>query len=99
MNVLRNKIHHFFDHFKETKRCFERILHVGRFEAFMMCKVMTHLTAICCELDETILDIEYASTQLNDLTIYQSQESESAKRLRLALAYVYLMQDMWVIFT
>ena len=60
----------------------------------MMCKVMTHLTAVCCELDDTRLDIDYASAQLNDLTAYQSRESESAKRLRLTLAYAYLMQGM-----
>lgn len=99
MGVLRGKIHHFSGHFKEARRCLERILHAGRPEASMMCKAMAHLAAVCCELGETVLGIEYASAQLNDLTIYQSRESGSAKRLRLALAYAYLMQGMWVIFT
>ena len=64
-----------------------------------MCKTIAHLTAVCCELGETVLGIEYASAQLNDLTVYQSRESGSAKRLKLALAYAYLMQGMWLIFT
>ena len=99
MGVLRGKIHHFSGHFKDARRCLERILHPGRPEASMMCKTIAHLTAVCCELGETVLGIEYASAQLNDLTVYQSRESGSAKRLRLALAYAYLMQGMWVIFT
>jgi hypothetical protein len=70
MSILRDKIHHFFDHFKEARRCLERILHLERLEAFMICKIIAHLTAICCELGETMLGIEYASTQLNDLIVY-----------------------------
>lgn len=99
MSVLRSKIHHFFGYFKEARRCLERILHPRRLKAFIMCKIIAHPTAIRCELGETMLDIEYALAQLNDLIVYQSRESESAKRLRFALTYAYLMQDMWVIFT
>jgi hypothetical protein len=99
MGVLRGKIHHFSGHFNEARRYLERVLHARRPEAAIMSKAMAHLTAVCCELGETKLGIKYASAQLDDLTAYQSRESGSAKRLRLALAYAYLMQGMWVIFT
>ncbi len=99
MSFLRGKIHHFSGHFKEARVWLERVLHAKRPEASMMCKAMAHLSAVCCELGDTRLGIDYASAQLNDLTAYQSRESGSAKRLRLTLAYAYLMQGMWVIST
>lgn len=99
MGVLRGKIHHFSGHFIEARRYLERALHARRPEVAIMSKAMAHLTAVCCELGETKIGIKYASAQLDDLTAYQSRESGSAKRLRLALAYAYLMQGMWVIFT
>ena len=99
MSFFRGKIHHFSGHFREARVWLKRVLHARRPEASMMCKAMAHLTAVCCELGETKLGIDYASTQLSDLRIYQSQESGSAKRLRLSLAYAYLMQGMWTIFT
>lgn len=99
MGFLRGKIHHFSGHFKEARRFLVPILHAKPPEVSMMCKSMAYLSAVCCELGETGLGIRYASTQLTDITTYQSRESGNAKRLRLALAYAYLMQGMWVIFT
>ena len=57
----------------------------------MICKAMAHLTAVYCELGETKSGIYYALAQLKDITAYQSSASGSAQRLRLALAYTYLM--------
>ena len=99
MDVLRGRIYHFSDHFKEARRWLERALHSRRPEAAMMSKAISHLTAVCCELGEVSLGIKYALTQLDDFMVFQSRESGNAKRLRLALAYAYLMQGMWVIFT
>ena len=99
MGVLRGKIHHFSGHFIEARRYLEHAQHARRPEATIMSKAIAHLTAVCCELGETKLGIKYASAQLDDLMTYQSQESGNAKRLRLALAYAYLMQGMWAIFT
>ena len=65
----------------------------------MICKAMAYLTVVCCELGETRLGIEYALAQLKDVTAYQSRASGSAQRLKLTLAYAYLMQGVWVIFT
>ena len=98
MNFLRGKIHHFSGHFSQARVWLEQVLQTKRAEASMICKAIAHLTAVYCELGETQLGIGYASTQLDDLTVYQSRESGSAKRLRLALAYAYLMQGMWAIF-
>ena len=98
MNFLRGKIHHFLGHFNEARRLLEQILCVRHAEATMTCKTLAHLTAVCCELGETELGIRYASTQLADIGALQSPESKSAKRLKLALAYAYLMRVMLVIF-
>ncbi|KAL8788261.1 MAG: hypothetical protein Q9213_001781 [Squamulea squamosa] len=99
MSFLRGKIHRFSGNFKKARGCLEQVLRAGRPEASMMCKAMAHLTTVCCELGETRSGIVIALGQLDDLTAYQSRESGSAKRLRLALAYAYLMQGMWAIFT
>ena len=55
---------------------------------------MAHLTTVYCELGKTRLSIDYVLAQLINLTAYQSRESGSTKRLRLALAYAYLMQGI-----
>lgn len=99
MGVLRGRILHFSGHFNEARGYLGAALHARKPEASVMSKAMAHLTVVCCELGETKLGIKYASTQLDDLTAYQSRESGSAKRLSLALAYAYLMQGMWVLFT
>ncbi|KAL9005958.1 MAG: hypothetical protein Q9188_001287 [Gyalolechia gomerana] len=98
MSFLRGKIHHFSGKFKEARIHLEQVVHAQPTETSIICKAMSHLTTVCCELGKPELGINYAWTQLDDLTTNKSRESGSAKRLRLALAYAYLMHGMWAIF-
>ena len=62
MGFLRGKIHHFSGHFKDVRRFLEPILYAKRPEVSMMYKSMAYLSIVCYKLDETGLDIYYAST-------------------------------------
>lgn len=99
MSFLRGKIHHFSGYFKKAKGLLEQIMRARPSDAPMLSKVIAHLSAVCCELGDARLGINYASDQLNDIVkTYHSLNSGSVKRLRLALAYAYLMQGLWVTF-
>ncbi|KAI1318089.1 hypothetical protein F5Y16DRAFT_419143 [Xylariaceae sp. FL0255] len=95
--VQRGKILHFSGRFKDAKACLEQAVEVNAThqEATTPSKATAHLVAVCLELGDTKFAIRYGSGHLNDIVQIQSYESGNAKRLRLALAYAYLLDIMW----
>lgn len=98
VNLLRGKLHRFCGHFHKARECLERIQCPKYPETSLICKAVAHLAAVYCELGQPRQAIHVASAQLEHLTSYRSRESGSGKRLRLALAYAYLMDGIWFVF-
>ena len=97
INLVRGKVHHFAGNFAAARGCLEEA--VLATETSTVCKATSHLAIVFCELGLIEVGINLASRGLDDLAMIQSRESGSAKRLRLALAYTYLMEGMWAIST
>ena len=97
MNILRGKIYHFSGYYTEANKYLENALYAKVSEMSITCKISSHLAIVQCELGKTWSGINIASLQLDDLMTIQSRESGSAKRLRLTLAYTYLIHSIWAI--
>ncbi|GIZ43082.1 hypothetical protein CKM354_000632300 [Cercospora kikuchii] len=95
VGVLRGKILHFSGRFREAKETLEKVISSKHQDTTSASKATAHLAAVCCELGEADLGIRYASAHLRDVLEIQSAESGSARRLKLALAYAFLLKIMW----
>lgn len=95
VGVLRGKLLHFSGRFREAKETLEKVVSTKHQDTTSASKATAHLAPVCCELGEADLGIRYASAHLEDILEIQSAESGSAKRLKLALAYAFLLKAMW----
>ncbi|KAI9726529.1 MAG: hypothetical protein M1834_009016 [Cirrosporium novae-zelandiae] len=94
---MLGKIDRFGGQFRLAEQQFQELLTADPSRSGMLCRVVSHLSAVQCELCKATSAVKLVLSELENLKCYQSLENGNGKRLRLALADAYLMQALWTV--